>query len=167
MSNYIHFKGILTELNETSSHFALTCQKQEDNSTFILNLTKETLLFHSTSYEHLPVSELKQGFFIHAYVHEFQPATMIFPSQFSPTLVLVNEEDLFYGNKVGTYNAETSLVEADIRLNISSNTKILNAAGESIAAEMLNEQDIAVFFKISTRSIPPQTTPQKIILLGD
>ncbi|MFJ9462338.1 hypothetical protein [Viridibacillus arvi] len=167
MSNYIHFKGILTELNETSSHFALTCQKQEDNSTFILNITKETLLFHSTSYEHLPVSELKQGFFIHAYVHELQPATMIFPPQFSPTLVVINEEDLFYGNKVGTYNAEKSLVEADIRLNISSNTKILNAAGESIAAEMLNEQDIAVFFKMSTRSIPPQTTPQKIILLGD
>ncbi|MGF9979015.1 hypothetical protein ABE042_03145 [Viridibacillus arvi] len=167
MSNFIHFKGILTELHETSSHFALTCQKQEDNSTFILNLTKETLLFHSTSYEPLLVSELKSGLFIHAYVHELQPAMMIFPPQFSPTFVLVNEEDLFYGNKVGTYNAETSLVEEDLRISISPNTTILNAVGECIAAEILDGHDIAVFFKMSTRSIPPQTTPQKIILLGD
>ncbi|MEK5530079.1 hypothetical protein MKX79_11945 [Viridibacillus sp. FSL R5-0468] len=167
MSNFIHFKGILTELHETSSHFALTCQKQDDNSTFILNITKETLIFNSTSYEPLLVSELKRGFFIHAYVHELQPAMMIFPPQFSPTLVLVNEKDLFYGNKVGTYNAETSLVEADLRLNISQNTKIIDAVGESIATEKLDGHDIAVFFKMSTRSIPPQTTPQKIILLDD
>ncbi|MGE7918110.1 hypothetical protein ACQKM9_04060 [Viridibacillus sp. NPDC093762] len=162
MSNFIHFKGILTELHETSSHFTLTCQKQEDNSIFILNLTKKMLLFHSTSYEPLLFRELKLGLVVHAYFHELQPALMI-----SPTLVLVNEEDLFYGNKVGTYNAETSLVEADLRINISPNTTILNEVGESIAAEMLDGHDIAVFFKMSTRSIPPQTTPQKIILLDD
>lgn len=74
MSNFIHFKGILTELQETSSHFALTCHKQDDNSTFILNLTKETLIFNSTSYEPLLVSELKRGFL-------FMPMSMSFNLQ--------------------------------------------------------------------------------------
>ncbi|MGE7625054.1 hypothetical protein ACQKMD_19100 [Viridibacillus sp. NPDC096237] len=165
MSNFIQFKGILTEQHETPSHFVLTCKKQEDDSIFLLNLTKETLLFHSTSYEPLLVSELKRCLFIHAYVYELQPAMLIFPPQYSPTLVLVNEEELFFGNKVGTYNAETSLVEADLRLNISPKTVILNKLEESIGAEKLGGHDIAVFFKISTRSLPPQTTPQKIILL--
>ncbi|MBK3493736.1 hypothetical protein JFL43_02450 [Viridibacillus sp. YIM B01967] len=167
MSAFLHFQGVLTELHETPTYFALTCQKQDHDDIIILNIAKETLLFNSTTYESLQASDLKPGFFIHAYVHKHQPATRIFPPQISPTLVVANEKDLFYGVKVGTYNAATSLIETDLRLNIGPNTKMLAEAGQNIEAEQLDGHDIAVFFKMSTRSIPPRTTPNMIILLDD
>ena len=110
--------------------------------------------------------ELKEGDKVVAYIFAKKPQKLIYPPQFNPDVVIVEtkeagfvEVDYFFENLTNTYDM--------LKLSIGENTELLNTKGEKVAAKDLTEKNLVVFYTASTKSIPAQTTPSKVIVLDD
>lgn len=51
-----------------------------------------------------------------------------------------------------------------LQLNIAGNTNIETLNGQSVNCSLGN-QTLLVYYTVTTRSIPPQTTPRRIVVL--
>ena len=60
-----------------------------------------------------------------------------------------------------------SLISSDktLVLNVGDETEITDVNGVEVSADELADKTLMVFYTITTRSLPPQTTPEKIIVL--
>ncbi|MGN4127356.1 stalk domain-containing protein [Lysinibacillus sphaericus] len=128
----------------------------------ILEVTKETLVFDNTGKK----VELQKGDKVVAYIFANKPQKAIYPPQFNPDVIIVETEeagfvevDYFFEDLTNTYDI--------LRLNIAENTELLNIKGEKVTAEDLAEKHLVVFYTASTKSIPAQTTPSKVIVLDN
>ncbi|MFT9817930.1 stalk domain-containing protein [Lysinibacillus sp. NPDC056185] len=135
---------------------------KDGNHTNILEITKDTLVFDNTGKK----VDLKEGDKIVAYTFANKPQKLIYPPQFNPEVVIVEtkeagfvEVDYFFENLTNTYDM--------LKLSIGENTELLNTKGEKVAAKDLVEKNLVVFYTASTKSIPAQTTPSKVIVLDD
>lgn len=87
---------------------------------------------------------------------------LIYPPQFR---ALVIAKDTPYQNvKVSFFNSQLESSDGALRLNISSHTKILLENGQAFTGSIAN-RNLIVTYGATTRSIPAQTTPNKVIVL--
>ena len=89
------------------------------------------------------------------------PVPMIFPPQYQAQIVTV----IGRNENVMLNFFDRNLVASDgsLRLNLSRNTIIKTVNGQSVTCNLGN-RFLLVYYTITTASIPPQTTPRKIIL---
>ena len=87
---------------------------------------------------------------------------LIYPPQFR---ALVIARDTPYQNvKVAFFNSQLVSSDGTLKLNISSNTQILLENGQAFTGNIAN-RNLIVVYGATTRSIPAQTTPNKIIVM--
>ena len=101
------------------------------------------------------VADLTEGMEVAVVYSANSPMGMSLPPYLgSVTAVVANADDL---------TDKTN----KLQLNISDETRILNMEGAKIklSAEDVKNQDALVFYDITTRSIPAQTTPSLVLLL--
>lgn len=136
---------------------------KEGEQTNVLEMTKDTLVFDNTGKK---VELQKGGDKIVAYTFANKPQKYIYPPQFNPEVVIVETEkagfvevDYFFEDLTNTYDI--------LKLNIGKETELFNEKGEKVDAKDLAEKHLVVFYTASTKSIPAQTTPSKVIVLDD
>ncbi|MDM5153171.1 hypothetical protein QUF88_04605 [Bacillus sp. DX1.1] len=87
---------------------------------------------------------------------------LIFPPQFR---ALVMAKDTPYQNvKVDYFNSQLESSDGNLRLNISPYTQILLVNGQTFTRIPVN-RNLIVVYGATTKSIPAQTTPYKIIVM--
>ena len=94
---------------------------------------------------------LRRGMSVVAFYDADAPAVLIFPPQ---------------QENVTIQRFDDNLVSFDntLQLNIGPNTMITTTNGQPFTCDLGNRQ-LMVFYGNTTRSIPPQTTPRRIIVL--
>lgn len=90
------------------------------------------------------------------------PAILIYPPQFQ-ALVMV-KDNLNQNIKVDYFNNQLFSSDGQLQLNLSSNTQLLLTNGQ-LFTEYPGNRDLIVYYGPTTRSIPAQTTPYRIIVL--
>ena len=135
---------------------------KDGEQTNVLEITKDTLVFDNTGKK----VALQKGDKVIAYTFANKPQKYIYPPQFNPEVVIVETEkvgfvevDYFFEDLTNTYDI--------LKLNIGKETELLNVEGEKVDVKDLAEQHLVVFYTASTKSIPAQTTPSKVIVLND
>ncbi|WP_018394309.1 hypothetical protein [Bacillus sp. 37MA] len=89
------------------------------------------------------------------------PVPLIFPPQYQ---ALVMAKDNPYQNvKIDYFNSQLESSDGQLRLNISSYTQILLTNGQAFTNNPAN-RNLIVIYGPTTKSIPAQTTPYKIIV---
>ena len=87
---------------------------------------------------------------------------LIFPPQYQAQLVAaVRPAEQVY---VGYFNRDLTAANQDLRLNIARSTTVVTANGQAFDCNPAGHV-LFVFYSATTRSIPPQTTPRKIVVL--
>lgn len=90
------------------------------------------------------------------------PTLLIYPPQYE---ALVMVKDSPYQNvKVDYFNRQLESSDGQLRLNISPYTQIVLTNGQ-IFSRYPGNRDLIVIYGPTTRSIPAQTTPYRIIVL--
>lgn len=90
------------------------------------------------------------------------PVPMIYPPQYR-ALVMVKESP-YQNVKVDFFNSQLVSSDGMLKLNLSSNTRILLENGQAFTRSPAN-RNLIVVYGPSTFSIPAQTTPYKIIVV--
>ena len=105
---------------------------------------------------------LRSGLRVTAFYDTSLPVPLIFPPQYRAQIITVLGRD----EQVMINEFNRNLVAADnsLQLNIARNTSIETINGQNTSCSPGN-QTLLVYYTTTTRSIPPQTTPRRVIIL--
>ena len=106
--------------------------------------------------------QLRSGLRVAAFYDASLPVPLIFPPQYRAQIITVPGRD----EQVMINEFNRNLVAADnsLQLNIARNTSIETINGQNTSCSPGN-QTLLVYYTTTTRSIPPQTTPRRVIIL--
>lgn len=106
--------------------------------------------------------QLRIGMQVAAFYDSTLPVPLIFPPQYTAQLVTV----IGRNEQVMINHFDNNLVSTDgaLQLNIARNTAITSLNGQNVNCNLGN-RNLLVYYTVTTRSIPPQTTPRKIVVL--
>ena len=140
--------------------------KDDQNNTVNLKITDDTLVYDNLGNKKA-LSDLTDGSKITVFTGSYEPTPLILPVQYTANVIIIN------GDKEGNVNADTYLADeegytnAANTLNIATadDTKIVDKDEKEYKGD-LDKNDLIVFYGVSTKSIPAQTTPTKVVVLG-
>ncbi|WP_404332278.1 hypothetical protein [Mesobacillus maritimus] len=90
------------------------------------------------------------------------PAPLIYPTQYRALIIVKDHPS--QNVKVDFFNRQLVSKDGRLQLNLSSYTQILLTNGQPFSRNPAN-RDLIVIYGPSTKSIPAQTTPYRIIVL--
>ena len=153
-TNYVPVIG--TILNITSERDCCNQMMSLRTGNGIVNfrINSETVVIDSR--------QLRVGMQVAAFYDSSLPVPLIFPPQYMAQLITV----IGRNEQVMINHFDRNLVASDrsLQLNVARNTIIRTINGQNFNCNLGN-QNLLVYYTVTTRSIPPQTTPRKIVVL--
>ena len=167
VAEYTSYTGKIVEITEKEDLISILIKDSEEEfSGEVLHLDKDVIILNSKTKENMKIEDLKEGMEVTRYAHKETPMLLSLPGQLNPNVIIVNEEDAGFVN-VSKFNEELVNVEKTLKLLIDEETIMVNEAGEEVEEKDLKNKDLIVFYSASTKSIPAQTTAEKIILMDE
>lgn len=102
------------------------------------------------------------GDWITGYFDGNAPVPFIYPPQYRAIVIV--KENPFQNVKVDYFNQDLLSSDGQLKLNISPETQIVLTNGQAFTNNPAN-RNLIVIYSFTTRSIPAQTTPHKIVVL--
>ena len=166
-TNFIKYSGVISKVNKSDQSFSLTVQKPEDSLEMIFPITDEVLLLDIGTTDFLQKETLQEGVTVDVYYDKNKPMPMIYPATITPEIVVVKVEGQMGSVKIAKFDQNFLSLDNELKLNLGKETILLNEQGEVILEKDLHGKELIVFYTITTRSIPAQTPPEKIIALDN
>ncbi|OEC03626.1 copper amine oxidase [Lysinibacillus sphaericus] len=155
---FIKVAGTIESVEERNNATYYTTKEGENTNVFVVN--KDTLIFDNTGKE----VKLQKGDKVTAYTYANKPMLMIYPPQYNPEVIIVETKEM--GSvTVDFFNKDLVNTDNSLKLNVGKETVIQSQSAKEVSAKDLAEQHLLVFYTITTRSIPAQTPPTKVIVL--
>ncbi|QNU65847.1 copper amine oxidase N-terminal domain-containing protein [Ruminiclostridium herbifermentans] len=150
--------GKVTEISEkrSGSDFYYITIEGDDGNIANLVISKSTYIVDNV--------EITKGTVITGYYNLNAPMIMIYPPQYTTEVVVVENTEQI--TKVDIFNKELVSSDGFLKLNISEDTEIISQKGKKYNGTIFDKK-LVVTYKNSTRSIPAQTTPTKIVVLDN
>ena len=105
---------------------------------------------------------LRPGMQVTAFYDANLPIPLIFPPLYQAVIIgRRNPRETIYA---GTFNNNLVADDKSLQLNIVSTTEVVTSNGQRFTCR-LGGQMLIVYYSETTRSIPPQTTPRKVIVI--
>lgn len=158
-ASYFAFSGTVKEIEGTQPGGLRDCKY-----VFVENAEGQEAYFVISSNTFIiNEEELKVGSEVTGFYDANKPMLMIYPPQYPVDVVAVNVEK---NVKFDIFDEELISSDRSLKLNISSETEIVTQDGTAYKGD-LALQKLVVLFGASTKSIPAQTNPTKIIVLQE
>lgn len=107
-------------------------------------------------------TQLRPGMSVTAFYDSSLPMPLIYPPQYRT--VIIGRRDRNESIAVGYYRRGLVTGNETLRLNISRSTEIVSSNGQRFTCSLENRM-VIVYYRMTTRSIPPQTSPDRIIVM--
>lgn len=167
-TNFMKLSGVITNIEKTDDVITATVQSEEEEPVItVLKVNNNTLLFNSGTTKSLEKEVLKKGQKIEAYYDKNKPMIMIYPAQITPEIVILQDSEKLGFVKVSKFDGEFVSLDNNLKLNIAEDTVLENEKGDKMEKVELAGKELIVFYTNTTRSIPAQTTPSKIVAIGN
>ncbi|MEK3766053.1 stalk domain-containing protein [Solibacillus sp. FSL K6-4121] len=157
-ATFAKYSGEITEVKQMETSKLYTAKV--DENIFHFHVDDKTLVFDQQGNE----VELQVGDTTSIYIFADQPMILIYPPQYSPAVVIVEKEDAAGSVKVAQFDENLLSDDGELKLNLDEKADIVNTKGEKVDAKDLKNYNAAVFYGPTTKSIPAQTSPEKIIV---
>lgn len=102
------------------------------------------------------------GMLVTAFYDSSLPVPLIFPPQYRAQIITPvgrNEQVM-----IGTFGTDLIASDESLKLNIGYSTQIRTINGQNFTCNLVG-RTLLVYYTTTTRSIPPQTTPERVIVL--
>lgn len=154
-ANYIRVYGTIQNIQTFSNE---CCQQimtvRTDTGMVNFIISPDTYVVNET--------RLRRGMSIAAFYDGNRPVPLIFPPQYQAAVVAVRrgQENIV----METFDNNLTAVNHSLQLNVSGSTDVTTPNGQAFTCR-LGGRLLVVFYEATTRSIPPQTTPRRIIVM--
>ncbi len=140
-----------TQVQGTKSLFVES--ESGEQATFII--TKDTFVMGK--------GEITVGSRISGYYDANAPMIMIYPPQYSAQVVVVESSEQIV--KVDKFDKDLVSLDGFLKLNVTADVEVVQQNGTPYIGSLENKK-LVVAYLTSTKSIPSQTTPKKIVVLN-
>ncbi|MGG4489975.1 hypothetical protein [Metabacillus idriensis] len=160
MTNFYSFQGIVTAISDFNTGqngegcFKLFSVENQSGSTVNFIVSPST---YFVDYAMVSAGDLVTG-----YYDGNAPVPLIYPPQFR-ALVMVKENQN-QNVKVSYFNNQLVSSDGQLKLNLSPFTQALLTNAQAFTGNPAN-RDLVVVYGASTKSIPAQTVPYRLIVL--
>lgn len=174
MPSYISNTVTVTSIDGEKIETVLEGQDAENFENIVnYTITDDTRVFGMANGEEKSLEDVKAGDTITVFTNGYAPAPLILPPQYQANVIMVNDNMEISSLRfcdVDTYvKRDDVLVNLanTLALNLGEETKITGLTGRMTTIDELENKDLLVVYSMSTRSIPAQTTPIAIVVLGE
>jgi copper amine oxidase-like protein len=168
--DYIEYKGKITDISKDEKNnmsIKVDGADKAMQNKIIFHIREDMTILSEKTKEFIGRNSLKEGDEITAFYKENTPMTMSIPAQLTPDVIVVNDSSKVGFVEVSHFNSELVNIKNELKLNISDDTVLVDIDGDKVDKEDLEDSDLMVFYTITTRSIPAQTTPEKVVVLAN
>lgn len=155
---FIQHRGNITAVEQRENAKLFTAELNDNVFNFYVD--DKTFVFD----EHGNEVELKIGDTISLSIYADQPMILIYPPQYAPPVVIVEKDDTANSVKIAKFDENFLSDDGNLKLNLNEESVIINTKGEKVSAKELKNYSAIVFYGPTTKSIPAQTAPEKIIV---
>ncbi len=106
--------------------------------------------------------QLRPGMRLAAFYDSSQPVPLIFPPRYRARLAAVLDRNQQI--MLNYFNRALLAEDNSLQLNIAPNTRMQTINGQPFSC-CIGGRTLLVFYTATTRSIPPQTTPEKVVVM--
>lgn len=163
--NYIKVEGVVKEIRDQEGTKSLVVAQKNSNLETILTLNKDAVILDQGTAEFINKPQWVEGMTIEAFYKDNLPLLAIYPAIIPPDLILVKNDSTNSSALVSRFDKELISADKSLKLNISEDTQIIDQFGNKVEQKKVSEHPVVVFYTIATKSLPAQTTPEKIIVL--
>jgi hypothetical protein len=128
----------------------------EDEVTANIIVSKDTYIVDD--------AEIAVGSVVTWFFDASKPMIMIYPAQYHPEVVAVEKDG--QNLKLDIFDEDLVSSDSNLKLNISGETRIVSPDESPFGGEPAGKK-LLVIYGASTRSIPAQTNPEKIVVFPD
>lgn len=128
----------------------------------IVELNTYKAVFYKNDGTEIKLEDIKEGDSITAFTRATEPTVLKLPETYTPAVIILNEE-----GKDGNVTVSTFRKDADTDGYINAEKDLIIFLPEGFTENKRAGNDYIVFYTATTRSIPPQTTPEKLVLLEE
>lgn len=169
--SYAKHSGTVTETRDGFIGTTISGKTDDMNDIINYTVTENTRVFDNSG-NAKTIADVKKDSKITVFTEAFAPTPLILPPQYRADVIIIEngDKDMLPFVDVDTYiNNGVRLTNAagNLSLNLGKDTKIVDTKGNAVKEADLNKKDLVVFYTVTTRSIPAQTTPLKVVVLGE
>lgn len=167
---YVAYQGTVNNIADGIIETLIDPEAGDGMENIINYMVLEDTLFFNANGEAISLEDIKEGDLISAYVPTNSTAPMILPAQYQVKVIVVSDPEQAVSSFMNDFvEQDGMLVDStnSLALNIAEETQILDITGQELKAEDLSGKDLLVFYNMSTMSIPAQTAPVKVIVIGE
>nr|WP_106778792.1 stalk domain-containing protein [Lysinibacillus timonensis] len=158
-ANFIEVKGTIHEITEDSNGYFYGTV--EGDQPFAIYFNEQTVILNNVGEK----IELEEGMEFTAFVDSSKPMIMIYPPRYSPEVIIVQTKEL--GTvQYDQFDENFLNKNKDLSINVDEDTDILNLSGTKLSKEDIVNEDVLVFYTVTTKSLPAQTAPSQVIVLS-
>lgn len=158
--DYLSFNGTIIEVRENS---ILVENNVNEEDRIVFNISADTLLLSDDTKSKISSNSFVVGQEITAFYPENTPMALSLPPILTPQVIVVNAATDVGFVHVATFDEKLVSSDGSLKLNLSSSMTIVDRQGQPVTS--VANKTLVVFYSVSTRSIPAQTIPEKIIVL--
>jgi len=158
--NYMSFTGVVKEINPSRIEgvdWKYVLVESTDGQLANFVVSEDTVFLTETP--------LQVGANVTGYYDANLPMIMIYPMQPKAEVMAVEMSQQQY-IKIDRFDSDLLSFDKDLKLNISPETNITLRNGETFSGELADHKLVVVYSFLS-KSLPPQTSPIKVIVLDD
>lgn len=169
-----HTATVKSITKEDDGTYLAECE-DENKEPMHVRISSELKAIFDNAGKTVKAEEIKEGDELIVYDRANKPMILIYPPLYTPDVLIVNDKDIYSTATVDKFvvngGDETSLINefGTLVLNIGtdedSKTEVVDLDGNKVSRTELDGRDLCVFYSITTFSIPPQTPPEKIVVL--
>ncbi|MBY0123686.1 copper amine oxidase N-terminal domain-containing protein [Bacillus sp. S/N-304-OC-R1] len=163
-TQFIIFSGAVEKIEIDGKTTRFHVKNDQEGLEMIFPVKDEVLFFNSANGDRLEASAIKEGTKVDVFYDKNKPMPLIYPATITPDFIMVQSENLGFV-KVAKFDDKFISLDNELKLHISDDTPLMNEKGETLVKDELAGKELIVFYSETTRSIPAQTMPKKIIAL--
>lgn len=159
-NKYIFTQGVVTEAEDGR---ILVGDREQG---IVFNLSEDIFVYDSIKNETVTIKDIKIDDNVVAVYKENSPMALSLPPICSACefLIIVDKEDSV---KVDSFTDEFVSADGELKLNLDDESLIINAENEKQQPDAVKDKQAVVLYTVTTKSIPAQTSPSLVVVIGD
>lgn len=167
LPNYIEFTGKIKEVNSSEGMFTILAENDLENALdkLVAHISEDVVLLDEETMDFISMEDLEAGMEVSIYYEKDTIMMLSYPPQLGPDAIIVRSDEVDLNIKIDKFNEELTSDDNTLKFNIGEDVELVDLKGEKLEKEDLANKDLVVFYTASTRSIPAQTNPKKVIAI--
>lgn len=168
--NFTEYSGKVTavKVSEENENLGSITLSDDTGEILVLNMVKGCPVFDAANKDYINLADIKEGDNITIILGGDIPMTASLPPIVNQASMIVKTDDLM-SVKIDAFDEEFLSSDKQLKINLGDESYIrdVNGSRKIFTPEDIIGKQCAVIYSFTTRSLPPQTSPDAIIILGD